>query len=64
MPQFNATVVNVHLRDYAARGRRLRPELSGTPLAEWMANLDRLNVDNAWRYVALLEMVTASRAAD
>lgn len=54
-PQFNATVVNTHLRQYAARARRLRQAKAGTPLATWMANLIGFREENAWRYIAFLE---------
>jgi len=29
--------------------------LEGTPLSKWMGELRRLNQDNAWRYIAMLE---------
>jgi hypothetical protein len=57
VPQFNATAVNVHLVEYAARARRLRPARTGAPLAKWMANLVGFRQENAWRYIAFLDGV-------
>ena len=54
-PQFNATVVNVHLRKYDAPARRLRKRLAGTPLAIWMKNLHGFREEYAWRYIAFLD---------
>ena len=55
VPQFNATVVNCHLGEYHWAGERFRGQSTGTPLAKWMANLQRLDPGKAWRYLALLE---------
>jgi len=53
--QFNATVVNTHLKDYAETARCLQERSTGTPLGEWMSNLDGFNEANAWRYSAYLD---------
>jgi len=58
VPQFNANVVNCHLGKYDRAGRRLKKQLTGTPLACWMENLRRINKDNAWRYIAMLREIT------
>jgi len=58
LPQFNANVVNCHLESYEGAARRLRKHLRGTPLVCWMEKLRRVNRDNAWRYIALLDKVT------
>ena len=58
VPQFNANVVNCHLGKYDRAARRLRKHLRGTPLVCWMEKLRRVNRDNAWRYIALLDKVT------
>ena len=55
VPQFNANVVNCHLGKYERAGRRLKKQLTGTPLGRWMENLHRINKDNAWRYLAMLD---------
>jgi hypothetical protein len=55
MPQFNATVVNTHLGKYDREGKQLKKQLAGTPLAQWMENLHRINKNNAWRLIVLLE---------
>ena len=56
-PQFNATVVNVHLVKYAARAGQLRQAKEGTPLAKWMTKLIGFREENAWRYIAFLDGV-------
>lgn len=55
VPQFNSTVVNTHLQGYTERAGQLWNEMSGAPLAEWMANLRRFKEENAWRYIAFLD---------
>ena len=55
--QFNATVVNTHLQQYAARAGRLRQARAGTLLAKWMAKLVGFREENAWRYIAFLDGV-------
>ncbi|MCY2928586.1 MAG: hypothetical protein NTV86_03665 [Planctomycetota bacterium] len=57
VPQFNPRVVNIHLAKYARRAASLRSTLAGMPLAAWMAHLQGLNVENAWRYLAMLMRV-------
>ena len=57
VPQFNTTVVNVHLRQYATRAVQLRQVRARTPLAKWMANLASFREENAWRYLAFLDGV-------
>lgn len=57
VPQFNATVVNVHLAEHATRAVQLRQARAGTPLAKWMANLVGFREENAWRYIAFLDGV-------
>ena len=59
VPQFNSRVVNIHLEKYDKAGRRLKKQLTGTPLARWMENLRRMNKNNAWRYIAMLERLLA-----
>jgi hypothetical protein len=54
VPQCNPQVVNTHLREYDAAASTLRRKLRGTPLAEWMRELDGFNEQNAWRYIAML----------
>ena len=55
VPQFNATVVNVHLTEYTSQAERLQQSAADTPLAEWMAHLFGFNEVLAWRYVAMLD---------
>jgi len=55
VPQFNATVVNCHLSDYAESSALLREKLSGAALANWMKSLVGFNEGNAWRYIAWLD---------
>ena len=53
--QFNANVVNCHLKEYDLSAIELKGKLANTPLALWMENLKRINRDNAWRYIAKLD---------
>jgi hypothetical protein len=53
--QFNANVVNCHLKEYDRSAIKLKSKSADTPLALWMENLKRINRDNAWRYVAKLD---------
>lgn len=53
--QFNSTVVNCHLGRYDRAAKRLRKHLERTPLSRWMGELSRMNRDNAWRYIAMLD---------
>lgn len=55
VPQFNATVVNTHLKKYDRPAAKLKRQHRSTPLAVWMDNLSRLNKNHAWRYLAMLE---------
>jgi hypothetical protein len=55
VPQFNATVVNVHLAKHKGASARLRRKMAGTALAKWMANLHGFCEENAWRYIAFLD---------
>ncbi len=65
IPQFNATVVNVHLARHAARAAALQARLAGTPLAAWMAELRGYAPGFAWRFlVEVDEVLTAARSAD
>jgi hypothetical protein len=50
--QFNANVVNCHLKEYDHSAIELKSKLANTPLVLWMENLKRINRDNAWRYLA------------
>ena len=54
-PQFNATVVNCHLRQYDRLASQLKNELANTPLASWMENVRRVSRKHAWRYIAMLD---------
>jgi predicted nucleic acid-binding protein len=55
VPQFNTTVVNCHLDSFTENGLRLRRELAGSVLAEWMRNLYGFHEEHAWRYLAFLD---------
>ena len=57
VPQFNAMVVNFHLNEYIRAAVQLKKKYKDTYLARWMSNLCRINKDNAWRYIAMLEDV-------
>lgn len=61
--QFNTTVVETRLGDYAKPARRLRKQEAGTPLAKWMANLNGFYKTNAWRYIAYLEETLGAASA-
>jgi hypothetical protein len=61
--QFNATVVNTHLRDHNAGAKRLSTRLQGGILANWMAQLQHVNKPNAWRYFAELAGLMAEAAS-
>lgn len=54
-PQFNAQVVNTHLKKYDHSAQKLRKTYNETPLASWMQNLKRINLAHAWRYIAMLQ---------
>lgn len=60
VPQFNAMVVNFHLNKYKRSVVQLKKELANTPLARWMENLRRINKNNAWRYIAMLDKSTGT----
>ncbi len=53
--QFNATVVHTRLGLHAESARELQKSRAGTPLAAWMARLNGLNRDHAWRYLVHLD---------
>ena len=53
--QFNASVVNRSLKKYNCSAKRLKEQLKDTLLARWMEELQRINKDNAWRYIAMLD---------
>ncbi len=57
VPQFNAQVVNIHLKRYDRKAAALKRRLAGTPLARWIGQLNRINHDHAWRYMAILDVV-------
>ncbi len=57
VPQFNATVVNVHLAQYGARAAELAEELAGTALSVWMKRLTGYRANHAYRYLAFLEQL-------
>jgi hypothetical protein len=54
VPQFNATVVNIHLKRYGRPAATLKRQHRNTPLALWMDSLSRFNKSHAWRYLAML----------
>ena len=58
VPQFNATVINTHLKKYNSPAIKLKQQHRNTPLALWMKNLSRINKDHAWRYLAMLELIS------
>ena len=60
VPQFNATVVNTHLRKYDRPAADLKRQHRNTPLADWMENLSRLNKSHAWRYLAMLDEIMST----
>lgn len=63
IPQFNATVVNCHLKSFADQGRQLSLK-TGPVIAEWMKNLHGFNEDCAWRYLGYLDDVLQYSEAD
>ncbi len=52
--QFNATVINTKLGDFAAAGEELKEQLDSHVLSIWMQNLQGMSVRSAWRYLAML----------
>lgn len=62
IPQFNSTVVNCHLVEHDKAATRLRRRLIDTPLHLWMDQLERMNRDNAWRYIAMLDELLADQS--
>jgi len=60
--QFNARVINCHLREYDRSAARLKKQLGATPLARWMARLCRANHSNAWRYIAAMDKAMRPRS--
>jgi len=63
IPQFNSTVVNCRLGKFDPAAKRLRKRLADTSLHRWMDQLKRMNLDNAWRYIAMLdELLTHQRS--
>jgi len=59
LPQFNTTVVNIHLAPYDADARNLRCRMAGTTLGEWTRHLVGFNESNSWRYFACLNALFA-----
>ncbi|MCE5340149.1 MAG: hypothetical protein LLF92_03365 [Planctomycetaceae bacterium] len=57
VPQFNAFVVNFHMKKYRRPAVRLKNKWAGTTLAVWMENLKHINQENAWRYIAMLASI-------
>ncbi len=57
IPQFNATVVNTHLKGFHGRAQELRSELAGTVLDTWMGMLRGYCPGYAYRYLAMLELL-------
>lgn len=53
--QFNASVVNRSLKNDDCSAKQLKEQLKDTLLARWMKELKRMNKDNAWRYIAMLD---------
>lgn len=62
--QFNARVVNYHLRDHESAATRLCKLSEDTQLALWMNQLERINPKNAWRYIAMLSDLLKKPPAD
>lgn len=60
VPQFNATVVNVHLARHAERAAALRVRLAGTTVAAWVAQLRGYAPGSAYRYLAEIDEVMAA----
>ena len=55
IPQFNAQVVNCHLRGYERQAQDLKIKLAHDPIDRWMDELKNVNRSHAWRYLAFLE---------
>lgn len=55
VPQFNTTVVNIHLGHLASRGAELERDYAGTALAEWTALLTGYRAGHVYRYYAALD---------
>jgi hypothetical protein len=56
IPQFNATVVNTHLKKYASVAEEMRERPPIESLGKWMDNLAGVNIGNAWRFIALMNV--------
>jgi hypothetical protein len=58
--QFNPTVVNFHLnkKEYDHSATELKCEPANKTLVDWMGQLKRINKDDAWRYIAMLNNIT------
>ncbi len=61
VPQFNPRVVNIRLRKYDRGVVTLLRRYAGMPIEEWMANVSGYRERNAWRYLAMLHKLTATR---
>lgn len=61
--QFNSQVVNIHLAKLERAARTLQRKMHGKPLARWMNELQNLNQQNAWRYLASLECGLAASSS-
>lgn len=57
VPQFNARVVNTHLRRHERRAKELASELAGTQIARWTSQLQPRDAGNPYRYYAEIEEV-------
>jgi hypothetical protein len=61
VPQFNRYVVNFHLDEYNNLATELKQRLKETPVSLWMNNIRRINNNNAWRYIAMLNRIITQK---
>ncbi|MFA5864241.1 MAG: hypothetical protein WC975_06095 [Phycisphaerae bacterium] len=54
IPQCNDTVSNCHLAEFSLQAQILQAQSAGTPLAKWMAEINR---EKTWRYMAMLDQL-------
>src|SRR5206468_6920965 len=63
LPQFNRTVVNIHLMKHAARVREIEQELSGTVLPSWITQMKGYATGGPYRFLAEMDEVLKTAAA-
>lgn len=57
LPQFNATVINTHLKKHAERSKVIRDKMKGTSLATWIDHLEGYGEGFPYRFLVEIDDV-------